>query len=88
MSRFHPYSPDQAYLLPPNARDVLGEDHLVLTEFEEPYCEEGGGLYAPALMLKMWLYAYALGVNVGAAVGAEDMGRPGISLFGGWRNSR
>ncbi len=29
MSRFLPYSPDQAYLLPPNVKDVLGEDHLV-----------------------------------------------------------
>lgn len=74
MSRFRFYSPDQAYLLPPNARDVLGEDHLVffvhgvvermdLREFEESYSEEGGGLYAPALMLKVWLYAYALGVT-------------------------
>jgi len=28
MSRFLPYSPDQAYLLPPNVKDELGEDHL------------------------------------------------------------
>jgi transposase len=74
MSRFRPYSPDQAYLLPPNARDILGEDHLVffvhrvverldLKDFEEAYSEEGGALYAPALMLKVWLYAYALGLT-------------------------
>ncbi len=74
MSRFRPYSPDQAYLLPPNARDVLGKDHLVffihgvvervgLEDFEQAYSEEGGELYAPAMMLKVWLYAYALGVT-------------------------
>lgn len=74
MSRFRPYSPDQAYLLPPNTKDVLGEDHLVffvhgvverldLTGFERAYSEEGGELYAPALMLKVWLYAYALGLT-------------------------
>ena len=74
MSRFRPYNPDQAYLLPPNAKDVLGEDHLVffvhrvverldLLDFERAYSEEGGELYAPALMLKVWLYAYALGIT-------------------------
>ena len=74
MKRFRPYSPDQAYLLPPNTRDVLGEDHLVffvhraverldLSNFERAYSEEGGELYAPALMLKVWLYAYALGLT-------------------------
>jgi transposase len=74
MSRFLPYNPDQAYLLPPNVRDVLGEGHLAffvhrvvarleLQEFEQAYSEEGGSLYAPELMLKVWLYAYALGVT-------------------------
>lgn len=76
MTRFRAYSPDQAYLLPPNTKDVLGEDHLVffvhrvverldLGEFERAYGEEGGALYAPALMLKVWLYAYALGMTSG-----------------------
>jgi transposase len=74
MSRFRPYSPEQAYLLPPNTRDVLGEDHLVffvhrvverldLGDFERAYSEEGGELYTPALMLKVWLYGYALGLT-------------------------
>jgi len=74
MTRFLPYNPDQAYLLPPNVKDVLGEDHLVffvhrvverldLREFEQAYSEEGGALYAPELMLKVWLYAYVLGVT-------------------------
>src|SRR5260370_10518927 len=74
MTRFLPYNPDQAYLLPPNVKDVLGQDHLVffvhgvgerlnLEEFAQAYGEEGGAVYAPELMLKVWLYAYALGVT-------------------------
>jgi transposase len=74
MSRFLAYNPDQAYLLPPNVKDVLGKDHLAFfvhgvveridgSEFARAYSEEGGELYAPALMLKVWLYAYALGLT-------------------------
>jgi len=69
-----PYNPDQAYLLPPSVKDVLGEDHLAffvhrvvegleLEDFTRAYGEEGGALYAPELMLKVWLYAYMLGVT-------------------------
>ena len=72
--RYKPYHPDQAFLLPPNVRDVLGGDHLAffvhrvvegldLQDFRRAYGEEGGALYAPELMLKVWLYAYALGVT-------------------------
>lgn len=74
MSRFKAYSPDQAYLLPPNGRDELGEDHLCffirqvvqrldLSSFERSYSAEGGTLYSPELMLSVWLYAYALGIT-------------------------
>jgi transposase len=34
-----------------------------LEEFAQAYGEEGGAVYAPELMLKVWLYAYALGVT-------------------------
>jgi len=72
--RFLPYEPDQAWLLPPSVKDVLGEDHLCffvhrvvdeldLSEFEEAYVEEGPPAYAPTLMVKVWLYAYALQVT-------------------------
>jgi transposase len=72
--RYMPYNPDQAYLLPPSVKDVLGEDHLAffvhrvvegleLEDFTRAYGEEGGALYAPELMLKVWLYAYMLGVT-------------------------
>jgi transposase len=74
MSRFKVYSPDQAYLLPPSVRDELGEKHLCffvrgvierldMSLFEQSYSVEGGELYAPQLMLGVWLYAYALGVT-------------------------
>ena len=74
MPRFLPYSPDQAYLLPPSVQDELGPDHLSIfvhrvverldtSAFERAYSEEGGALYAPELMLKVWLYGYALGMT-------------------------
>jgi transposase len=74
MSRFKLYSPDQAYLLPPSVRDELGSGHLCffirgvierleMSVFEQSYSAEGGELYAPQLMLAVWLYAYALGIT-------------------------
>jgi transposase len=74
MSRFKVYIPDQAYLLPPSVRDELGEKHLCffvrgvigrldMSVFEHSYSIEGGELYAPQLMLGVWLYAYALGIT-------------------------
>jgi transposase len=55
-------------------KDVLGANHLCffvhrvveeldLSRFEEAYVEEGPPAYAPALMVKVWLYAYALQVT-------------------------
>jgi len=72
--KFLPYEPDQAWLLPPSVKDVLGADHLCffvhevvekldLGEFEKAYVEEGPPAYAPALMVKVWLYAYALQIT-------------------------
>jgi transposase len=74
MGRFLPYQPDQAYLLPPSVKDELEQDHLCffihdgvehldLKHFEQEYGEEGGMLYCPALLLKVWLYGYAQGIT-------------------------
>jgi transposase len=74
MSRFVPYNPEQAYLLPPSVKDELGADHLCffirgvvsrldLSSFEQEYSAEGGQLYAPEMMLSVWLYAYAVGMT-------------------------
>jgi transposase len=74
MSRFKSYTPEQAYLLPPSVQDELRGDHLCfflrrvverldLSGFERAYAVEGGALYAPELMLSVWLYAYATGIT-------------------------
>jgi transposase len=74
MGRFLPYAPEQAYLVPPSVKEELGKDHLCffiheavehvdLSSFEQVYGEEGGALYHPSLMLKVWLYGYALGIT-------------------------
>ena len=72
---FRPYQPDQPFLLPPDPKDWLAEDHLAyfvsdtidtleLGPFYEPY--EGDGRrkqpYEPAMMLKILIYGYATGV--------------------------
>jgi transposase len=73
--KFLPYNPEQAYLLPPSVKDVLGEKNLCffihrvverldLSALEEAYGEEGRRACAPALMVKVWLYAYALGITL------------------------
>lgn len=72
---YRPYHPDQPYLLPPDPREWLAEDHLAyfvsdtvdaldLSAFYAPY--EGDGRrkqpYEPAMMLKVLIYGYATGV--------------------------
>src|SRR5260370_18534145 len=72
MPNFYEYNPEQGYLLPPSVREVLGEKHLCFfihqaverldwKQFEQGYSEEGHPAYHPVLLLKVWLYAYALG---------------------------
>lgn len=74
MPNFYEYNPEQAYLLPPSVKDVLGENHLCffvhravekldLREIEAAYGEEGQRAYHPRMQLKVWLYAYALGLT-------------------------
>lgn len=74
MSRYVLYNPDQDLLLPPSVREELGESHLAvfvhelverldLRRFAAGSSEEGRPGYPPQLLLKVWLYAYALGVT-------------------------
>lgn len=74
MSKFLEYNPEQGYLLPPRVDEVLGANHLCffvhravegldLSAFEQAYAEDGRPAYHPALLLKVWLYAYALGMT-------------------------
>ena len=75
MPSYKPYFPEQAELLPSHVKDVLGETHLCflvhemveqldIRAFEALYGEAGGEApYHPRLMLKVWLYAFALKVK-------------------------
>lgn len=71
---FQEYGPEQAALLPVHVRDVLSEKHLVflisavvekqdLRGWEAAYSDEGQRPYHPALLLKVLVYAFALGVR-------------------------
>jgi transposase len=74
VSRYVTYNPEQVWLLPPSVREELGEGHLAVfvhelverlevRRFEEESSEQGRPGYPPQLLLKVWLYAYALGVT-------------------------
>jgi transposase len=74
MGKFRAYEPEQAWLLPPSVGEVLGEGHLCffvhevvdrldLRAIEASYSDEGHPGYHPRLLLKLWLYAYCLGVT-------------------------
>lgn len=74
MPNFYEYNPEQGYLLPPSVKDVLGENHLCffvhrvvekldLRSLEAAYSDEGQRAYHPAMQLKVWVYAYALGIT-------------------------
>lgn len=74
MTRFLSYNPEQVFLLPPSVKQVLGGEHLCffvhevverldLRRFLEAYSDEGGQLYHPSLMLKVWLYGYLIGLT-------------------------
>jgi transposase len=75
MANFLEYNREQAYLLPPTVREVLGEGRLCffvhgavekldLQELEAGYSDQGHPAYHPALLLKVWLYGYAPGVTL------------------------
>ena len=74
MSRYVSYAPEQDWLLPPRVIDELGEDHLVfdihklidgldLSKFESERSETGRPAYPPQMLLKIWFYAYSLGLT-------------------------
>jgi transposase len=72
---------DQRFLLPPDMRDWLPEDHLVwfvidvvdqldLSRFRDSYRADGHGraAYDPAMMVALLLYAYCNGVRSSRAI--------------------
>ncbi len=78
--RFISGSRDQAFLLPPDMREWLPDDHLVwvivealercdLAALDSAYRAEGNGrpAYDPAVMAALLLYAYASGERSGSS---------------------
>jgi transposase len=72
---YHPYCPDQRFLLPPNLRDWLPENHLshfvsdVVDNLDlceiDSVCEREDRCYPPYhrhMMTKVLAYAYCIGV--------------------------
>jgi len=72
---FRPYEPDQTFLMPVSMRDWLPDDHLAyfisdvvdhldLSVIMDHYTREERGYppYHPAMMVKILLYAYCIGV--------------------------
>ena len=68
------YNPDQDALLPASVREELGESHLAvfthvvverldLRGWEAGHAGPGRPSYPPQMLLKVWLYAYALGLT-------------------------
>jgi transposase len=97
VSRYVAYNPEQVWLLPPSVREELGEGHLAvfvhelverlsLGLFEQESSEQGRPGYPPQLLLKVWLYAYALGVTSSRRIEQrlhEDLGFR--LLAGNWK---
>lgn len=75
MKRFREYEPNQTLLLPPSLQEWLPSDHLVhfidevveeldLSDIYESYREDRGyPPYEPKMMVKVWLYAYCVGIR-------------------------
>ena len=74
MPNYFAYAPEQAELLPRHVRDELPAGHLCflihelvealeLSRFDEAYGEEGQKAYNPRMMLKLWLYGFAVNVR-------------------------
>jgi transposase len=87
---FEPYDPDQSHLFPPSPRDWLPEGHLAyfvsetvdeldLRPFMSKYLDRedgrGGLAYHPGMLLKVLIYAYAVGLfsSRKIAAGVEDL---------------
>ncbi|MDF0666772.1 MAG: IS1182 family transposase [Nitrospira sp.] len=81
---FRPYEPDDLWLLPPSPQDWLPEDHLAyfLADLMEalnldPILATYGGVtrgtapYHPQLLVKVLLYAYAVGIPASRQIARE-----------------
>src|SRR6185295_6272122 len=76
---FKTYSPDQPQLLPQSLEDLIAPDHLVrvvrrvidqmdTTAMVNQYPGGGSSAYHPVMMIKVILYAYAVGICTGRKI--------------------
>ncbi|MEK6586128.1 MAG: transposase, partial [Nitrospirota bacterium] len=81
---FRPYEPDDLWLLPPSPRDWLPEEHLAyflsdlveelnLTSILQTYggVTRGTAPYHPQMLVKVLLYAYAVGIPASRQIARE-----------------
>lgn len=81
---FRPYDPDELWLLPPSPQDWLPEDHLAYFVSDlveavnlDPILATYGGVtrgtapYHPQLLVKVLLYAYAVGIPASRQIARE-----------------
>src|SRR2546430_4380520 len=94
MGKFPDYNPDQAYLLPPSVRDVLGPGHLCFflrrgggklnfRSFRGEDGGEGGAAHAPEMLGLVLLFAYPLKVTSFRRFGERIREEFGFSDFAG-----
>lgn len=80
--KFIEYVQDQSWLFPPSLRELIkGNDLCVLIndvverigvrEIEGKYVEEGPPAYHPKMMVKIYFYAYALGIRSSRKIARE-----------------
>src|SRR5438046_6296433 len=89
---FYPYEPDQTLLLPPSLRDWVPEGHLahfvsdtvdeldlkaLYDRYEQREDGRGQLAYEPRLLLKLLIYAYAVGFGAAGGAGRDEHGRAG-----------
>lgn len=84
MRTFRPYDPDERWLLPPSPHEWLPEDHLAyflsdlvdeldLKAILAPYhgVTRGTVPYHPQMLVKVLLYAYAVGIPASRQIARE-----------------
>lgn len=93
IKRFRPYEPKQMMLLPPSLDEWLPEDHLAYfisdavdqMDLSAVYAKYGNPKgyppYEPRMMVKVWIYAYAVGVRSSRRRVFLEYGPPGSLTY-------
>jgi transposase len=95
--QYRPWAPEQAYLLPPDPKTWLSDDHLALFVLElvrdldlrpieraiHAKDPRGERPYDPRMMVALWLYAYAVGVHSSRRVARAIVERVDFRVIAG-----